>query len=729
MESLNRRILVVDDNEAIHDDFRKILNDVDSSSDTFAQAHAAVFGDKPVKHSQAVYRIDFATQGQQALEMVQQKLLAGEPYALAFVDIRMPPGWDGVKTIQRVWEVNPDLQVVICTAFSDYSWDDIIEKFGESDRLLILKKPFDNIEVRQLASALTAKWNAERQAKLKLDEVEQMVNERTNELLQTTEQLRKASIAAEAASQAKTTFLANMSHEIRTPINGIVGMTELALDTPLNSIQREYLETVRSCSDSLLSAINDILDFSKIEAGKLDLEQICFELSEVVGNTIKTLALRAHQKDLELIYSVDADVPEFLEGDPNRLRQVITNLVSNAIKFTKHGEVVVTVGVKARREQKVILQFKVKDTGIGIPPDKIQTIFRAFEQADTSTTRLYGGTGLGLTISSNIIHLMGGQISVESTPDEGSEFQFTAEFQISDRAETNDQKCLPEYLQGKRVLVVDDNATNRRILDEMLRRSQMEPVSVADGYTAWKVLQKAQAENRPFPFVILDAQMPTMDGFTLAELIKSDARLVGVRIMMLSSAAASSDIERCNKAGIAILLMKPIKRSELIEALTRVADQSFLNDTDELTQERSSPTPDPATAGRKFHILLAEDNPVNQLVVRGILEKRGHDVAVVADGNEAVRAAQTAQFDIILMDVQMPEMDGLNATAAIRAFEEPLGRHTPIIALTARAMKGDRECCLKAGMENYLSKPIQPRELLAMIEALVPAEHRLCEPV
>jgi two-component system, sensor histidine kinase and response regulator len=719
-ESLNRQILVVDDNEAIHDDFRKILNNADLDSESFAEAHAAIFGASPLKHAQTSYRIDFATQGKQALEMVKQKRQDGHPYALAFVDIRMPPGWDGIKTIENLWVVDPELQVVICTAFSDYSWDDILEKFGESDQLLILKKPFDNIEVRQLASALTAKWNAEGQARLKLDEVERMVGKRTEELLNKSEELRKATIAAEAANHAKTTFLANISHEIRTPINGIVGMTELALDTPLSSIQREYLHTVRSCSDSLLAAINDILDFSKIEAGKLDLEQIGFDLSEVIGNTIKTLSLRAHQKGLELTYSVPENIPEFLEGDPGRLRQVVTNLVSNAIKFTERGEVDVRVKVESRTDNTVVLRFDVKDTGIGIPREKLQTVFHAFEQADTSTTRIYGGTGLGLTISSNIIRMMGGQISVESEVGQGSNFYFTARFRVSAGPPVCRTIAGSERLKGSRILIVDDNATNRRILEEIVRGCEMEPTAAADGQSALAAMEMADNRQQPFPFVLLDAHMPYMDGFSLAERIRSNPRLAGVTMMMLSSAALPSDVERCRALGIAIYLTKPIKRSELVDALCRAACLEFSRETNApATAEVNATQSAPSQAVRKLRILLAEDNLVNQRVVTGILEKRGYEVIVVNDGREAVRMVQSRPFDVILMDVQMPIMDGLEATAAIREFEQPPGRKTPIVALTARAMKGDREVCLAAGMESYLSKPIQPRELLETIDAVV----------
>jgi CheY-like chemotaxis protein len=374
----------------------------------------------------------------------------------------------------------------------------------------------------------------------------------------------------------------------------------------------------------------------------------------------------------------------------------------------------------------VVLRFDVKDTGIGIPPEKLQTVFHAFEQADTSTTRIYGGTGLGLTISSNIVRMMGGQISVESEVGQGSCFSFTARFRISDRPSVRQSMPGSERLKGSRILVVDDNAANRKILAEMLRGCEMAPTVIGDGFSALAAMEKACDEQQSFPFVLLDAHMPHMDGFTLAEQIKSNPRLAGVTLMMLSSAALPSDVERCQSLGIVIYLTKPIKKSELFEGLCRAACLGSSKDSNAApTLEGSAVLENravPSAVGltmRKLRILLAEDNVVNQRVVTGILEKRGHEVVVVSDGREAIRAVQCKPFDVILMDVQMPVMDGLEATTAIREFEQPLGRKTPIVALTARAMQGDREICLAAGMESYLSKPIQPRELMETIDAVI----------
>ncbi len=566
-----------------------------------------------------------------------------------------------------------------------------------SDEVGILTDGFNNM--------LTEIEAHERLSARHKEELEDIVATRTEALVAANHDLAAARDKALDTSRHKSEFLANMSHEIRTPMNGIIGMTDLALDSPLNPQQRDWIETAKMSADSLLRILNDVLDFSKIESRRLELEAVPLSLRDLLSDTLKTLSLAVHQKGLELIVDVAPDVPSGLLGDPGRIAQVVTNLVGNAVKFTDEGHVLVRVRVESfLPDERVRLVCSVSDTGIGISPDKHKIIFESFRQADGSTTRRHGGTGLGLTISAMLVQLMGGRIWVESEPDLGSTFQFTIDLPLASVPE----RVYGQELRGLRVLIVDDHEVNRRLLCEFVSRWQMLPTSAGSGADAIRRVRDASTTTERFDVILLDSNMPDIDGFTVAQQIVADTE-THPQIVMLTSSNAQGDGARCRQIGVAGYLIKPVRQGDLYDTIAAALARREL--TVPLPLENV-----PGNDVRAARVLLAEDNIVNQKVAVGLLAPRGHLIDVVANGADAVEAVRNGAYDVVLMDIQMPVMSGLEATQAIRALEADTGRHTRIVAMTAHAMKGDREACLAAGMDGYLSKPVDRNALLAVVE-------------
>ncbi|WP_196137154.1 response regulator [Aliikangiella sp. G2MR2-5] len=708
------RILIADDNSAIHEDIRSLLKGVPESK-VSSSLERQLFGDDLTQttHSQPTYQIDDAYQGEEAIQQVVNAQKEGNPYAMIFMDVRMPPGMDGIQTIKEIWKQNPEVEVVICTAFSDYNWEDIQRELGDADNLLFLKKPFDLTEIKQMALTLTKKWKLAVSNKEHTANLESLVLQRTRELRKVVKRLEFLKAKAEASTEAKARFLSTMSHEIRTPLNGIMGMAELLLETTLDSSQQDMAKTIINSSESLIGIINDVLDYSKIEAGKIELEDLRFNLFKSVEDAVELLAFSAQNKGIGIASLIKEGVPEFIKADPERLRQIILNLLSNAVKFTEHGEVTVIVRCETVEfdEQKKSLSITVEDTGIGINESYLKTLFTPFSQSEASTSRRYGGTGLGLSISKELAVLMGGDLGVTSSEGRGTSFTLQLPLKVENTELVNDSD-IKEKLANACVLVVNSSPINRLVLEEYLQ-----PCKKIDFYHFDLNNEDAIANTKPslphYDILMIDNDRGRQSALNLkVELLKQRLGISSQFDVALVSILESVHHDEFVSLGYVTTIKTPVKRRRLHNALISLLDydgETQLPQDAVVTEEDNAVS---FLAGKKLNVLVAEDNLVNQKILSAILSKLDMNVVCVEDGREAVDMLGQRSFDVVFMDCHMPNMDGFEATRYIRS---ELKEDVPIIAITADAFNENRQRCLDSGMNAFISKPFKREHVINIL--------------